>query len=257
MKVTLVTHHPDPIRQIWSQARICYSESTFAECWEERYPGPEKALVLIRKVLSSGHWSVTRGVTFTFSVDGVSRACSHQMVRSTIGVSTEQQSQRYLKIDVEGNDWYVLPPSIRGTPQEPMFREQMRAAARTYQALLQAGVAAEDARFVLPNACRTNLVMTFSLEALRNFCGQRLCTRAQWEIRAVAKQMRHEVVARVGPFFGEIVTIKCIPTMTCSEEFGEDCGLLTHNGGRVEWLPARSREKSPSPVPALSTRDPS
>lgn len=234
MQVKLLTHTPDPLKVIWTQARGCYSPGTFDELWEE-FPGEEAALKLVRKVLGSGHWSVTRGTHYTFSITGVSRACSHQLVRHTIGVSWEQQSQRY--VEVRDKDWYVTPahwPTDIETWYGHIYKEAVLHTMEAYQQLLALGVDKEDARLVLPNATRTNLIGTFSFEALHNFLSQRLCTLAQWEIRDVAKQMRKEALL-VTPWAKDYFTIKCIPTMTCTEAKARLCPLLRENGGKVEW----------------------
>ncbi len=239
MRVRLMAHHPEPLRAIFAQARLCTSPHGFAHWYGAGYPGDERALALVRKVLESGHWSVTRGVTFTFSIEGISRACSHQLVRHTVGVAHEQQSQRYVEVDTDRGDWYVVPPEIRADREAlDRFQAQMAAAARTYRDLLARGVPPEDARFVLPNATKTNLVSTFSFEALKNFLAQRLCTRAQWEIRTLAKEMRREVVRR-WPWMGPYLTIKCRPGQPgslCPERWARDCPLLRANGGRVPWM---------------------
>lgn len=235
MKVILINAPENPLRDIWAQARVCYSPRPYHELYRD-YPGDEKALKLVQRALRDGHSSITRGTWFRFSIAGVSRACSHQLVRHTIGVSWEQQSQRYVEIDTSSEDWYVVPPSIdEHNLAAQYFRTAMANDGVYYRALVNDGIAPEDARYVLSNACKTNLVGTFSFEALANFLASRLCTLAQWEIREVAKQMRHEVVKR-WPWVGAHLTIKCIPEMRCRESRGKTCPLVTLNGGKVKWI---------------------
>ncbi len=233
MQVKLVTHTPDPLTLIYAQARMTTTRGDFEEIYNNK-ASDERKVQLVRDTLNSGHWSVSRGVSFTFSVAGVSRACSHQLVRHVQGVSWEQQSQRYKEIDTK-SDWHILPPSVRDNPEAlAAYQKAMQHTGEAYQALLALGIAGEDARMVLPNAARTNLVSTWSFEALKNFLGQRLCTRAQWEIREVAKAMRKEVVRSI-PWTSGLMTIKCIPLSICTEHNPAGCALLTENGGKIEW----------------------
>jgi thymidylate synthase (FAD) len=234
MRVKLVSHTPDPLTSIYAQARMTTTRGDFEEIYNNSASTARK-VQLVTDTLNSGHWSVSRGVTFTFSIAGVSRACGNQLVRHVQGVSWEQQSQRYKKVDTD-SDWHITPPAIAANPEAALeYERSMREAADAYARLLALGIPGEDARMVLPNAARTNLVSTWSFEAMRNFLGQRLCTRAQWEIREVAKHMRKEVVGRF-PWAAPFLTIKCIPLGLCVEHNPGDCPLLDKNGGRIRWL---------------------
>jgi thymidylate synthase (FAD) len=238
MNIKLVSHTPDPLTMIYAQARMTTTRGDFAEIYHNNAT-TERKIQLVRDTLNAGHWSVTRGVSFSFSIAGISRACSMQLLRSVQGVSHEQQSQRYKKVDVN-DDWFITPPSLsQGSAEEnaqrqAIYAQLMQQSATAYQALLDCGLPAEDARMVLPNAARTNLVSTFSFEALKNFLGSRLCTRAQWEIRELAKQMRKEVL-KVTPWAGPFLTIKCIPLGICTETNPAGCALLQEQGGKIEW----------------------
>lgn len=239
MRVKLVAFTPDPLTQIYAQARMTTTKGDFEEIYNNN-ASLDRKIQLVADTLDSGHWSVSRGVSFTFSIAGVSRACSHQLVRHVQGVSWEQQSQRYKQIDT-ASDWHVLPPSIAANPAAlEVYNQSMLESGGAYQKLLELGIAGEDARMVLPNAARTNLVSTWSFEALKNFLGQRLCTRAQWEIREVAKIMRKEVVTAL-PWSGKFMTIKCIPTGICNEHNPGNCALLSSNGGKIVWEKERSK----------------
>lgn len=129
-----------------------------------------------------GHHSVLEHVNVTFGLEGMSRSCSHQLVRHRIA-SYSQQSQRYVKFK-DGSIDYVLPKSIeKGTAVEKDFIEFMKQAADFYQFLINSGLPSEDARFVLPNACCTNITMTVNARELIEMCKLRMCVTAQWEIR--------------------------------------------------------------------------
>ncbi|HWG86056.1 MAG TPA: FAD-dependent thymidylate synthase [Deinococcales bacterium] len=242
MRVKLVSHTPDPLTAIYAQARMTTTRGDYEEIYSNKASTARK-VQLVTDTLNSGHWSVSRGVSFTFSIAGVSRACGNQLVRHVQGVAWEQQSQRYKKVDTS-EDWHITPPSVLASPEAlAEYERSMQASAAAYARLLELGVAGEDARMVLPNAARTNLVSTWSFEALRNFLGQRLCTRAQWEIREVAKRMRKEVIT-LHPWASPFLTIKCIPLGLCVEHNPGDCPLLEENGGRIVWKRAPEREKT-------------
>ncbi len=144
---------------------------------------------------------------FTFLVDGISRACSHQLVRHR-PASYSQQSQRYVAME---NFPYVIPESLKGIKvnlegKELTFEELMEIIGKFYQGAVEMGVPKEDARFVLPNACTTRIVFTMNGEELVHFLRLRTCSRAQWEIREMAvkilKKLREkcpELFNKVGP----------------------------------------------------------
>ena len=143
-------------------------------------------------------------LSFTFALEGISRTCSHQLVRHRLA-SYSQQSQRY--IEVRRLKEHVVTPSTISEKAPGLFASFIRAASGTYHDLLEEGVPREDARFVLPNATETNLLMTMDGRALHHFFGLRCCVRAQWEIRALADEMLVEVRAiepelfrKVGPY---------------------------------------------------------
>ena len=152
---------------------------------------PEKVQSFVQKLVSLGHESPMEHVSFTFAISGISRACSHQLVRHRIGVSFSQKSQRYVK---EKQFEYVTPPKVAVKPElQEKFAKAMADAQAAYEELLAAGVPAEDARFVLPNAAATSLVVTMNVRSLWHFFQLRCCNRAQWEIRALANAMLAEV----------------------------------------------------------------
>lgn len=194
--VTLLAHTPDPLALLYASFRQCYHPGFVGDMWEGLLNGEiseEKQAALVETVLASGHTSPVEHVTFTFAIEGISRALSHQLVRHRIA-SYSQQSQRY----VDGSQCnYILPPAIARNPQaKARFEAFMGEVGETYRelkALLEAdgrgGKANEDARFVLPQAAETRLVATMNCRSLLNFFAHRCCTRAQWEIRKVAHMM--------------------------------------------------------------------
>lgn len=186
MKVALLQHTPDPERSVALAARLCYSPSSIAEL-EEKLTQSDIAAFL-EKILSLGHQSVLEHVSFTFGVDGISRACSHQLVRHRLA-SYSQQSQRY--VTFKGDDFpLVIPETIScSDKRNQFFAKAVTAAAEAYRELVADGVPAEDARFVLPNAAETKIIITMNARELLHFFELRCCERAQWEIRALAIEM--------------------------------------------------------------------
>lgn len=184
MLVQLLTHTSDPEEVVAAAARLCYSASSIDRLLEKSRQDREG---LLARILDLGHLSVLEHASFTFGIEGISRACTHQLVRHRIA-SFSQQSQRY----VSHREPFaaVTPPSIA---ERPELRERFEAfladAHRIYRELIDAGVPAEDARFVLPNAAETKIVTTMNARELRHFFNLRCCRRAQWEIRAVAVEM--------------------------------------------------------------------
>lgn len=155
----------------------------------------EEVEKLVRLLVNSGHLSTFEHASFTFGVDGISRACSHQLVRHRLA-SYSQQSQRYVKFG-EGSGFVVPPKIAEDAAALAVFEEAMRSAQEAYDRLVELGKAGglkdeavqEDARFVLPNAAETRIVVTMNARELRHFFGVRCCRRAQWEINALAWHM--------------------------------------------------------------------
>ncbi|MDR1124567.1 MAG: FAD-dependent thymidylate synthase [Deltaproteobacteria bacterium] len=194
-RVELLSHTPDALSVIYAAFRQCYHAGFVADMWPRLLSGAisrEKQADFVAKVMESGHASPIEHVSFTFAAAGVSRALTHQLVRHRIA-SYSQQSQRY----VDGSDFnYVLPPAIAGNAQALARFEkclsEIKHAYREIKEQLEADgrgdKAAEDARFVLPQAVETRIVFTMNCRSLLNFFEHRCCTRAQWEIRALAGQ---------------------------------------------------------------------
>ena len=208
MKVTLITHTPEPEKVIASAAKLCYSSSDI----ESLMSGltTEKVEDFIKKLTELGHQSPLEHCSFTFGIEGISRACSHQLVRHRIA-SYSQKSQRYV---TEGQFEYVIPPEIKSIPiAKDLFIKTMGYNQMIYDKLVEflkekhfqtirryevnikkaeqmaEKMAIEDARFVLPNACETKIIMTMNIRTLLHFFDERCCNRAQWEIRQMANMM--------------------------------------------------------------------
>ncbi len=190
LKVTLLAHTPDIEKTCAIAARTCYSAMRADEltAWaDEKDTGS-----FLENVMSSGHLSVLEHASFTFFVEGVSRSLLAQLTRHRIA-SFSVQSQRY--VSMAGGFDYVVPPAIKALGEEAVeeYGAQMAQMADWYarwQEKLGGGPSAnEDARFVLPNACETRLTMTMNLRELLHFFSLRCCSRAQWEIRAMATEM--------------------------------------------------------------------
>ncbi len=191
--VQLLTHTPEPDKVVAAAARLCYSSSSIDRLLEQ---DSEARATLVAKILSLGHFSVLEHVVFTFGIEGISRACSHQLVRHRIA-SFSQQSQRY--VSHKKQFAAVVPASIADRPELlTRYNDLLHEAQEVYSELLAAGVPAEDARFVLPNAAETKLVMTMNARELLHFFNLRCCRRAQWEIRAMATEMLR-LVRRASP----------------------------------------------------------
>ncbi|HIH01021.1 TPA: FAD-dependent thymidylate synthase [Thermoplasmata archaeon] len=186
MKVTLINHTKNPDRICAAAAQSCYSEKGATELFETT--SEEKASKMIEKVVGMGHLSVVEHAHFTFSVEGVSRSLTHQLVRHRIA-SYSQQSQRYVSMD---RAEYVIPPSLsKDSETKKLYGKAMDDAWRAYRELAQK-VPKEDARYVLPNACHTNITVTMNARELWHFFRLRCCRRAQWEIRLMAWKMLEE-----------------------------------------------------------------
>lgn len=218
MKVTLLSYTPEPEKIVAAAARLCYSPDSADVLLDNLTE--EKTVQFLDKLVEMGHLSPIEHVSFTFAVEGVSRALSHQMVRHRIG-SYSQKSQRYVTEDAFE---YIVPPSVAANEEAlALFTEQMEKIRQAYQALRRV-VHQEDARYVLPNACETKFVFTMNARSLYNFFKLRCCNRAQWEIRALAEAVYREV-KKVAPTLFAYAGPACVSEGACPE--GElTCGEI-------------------------------
>lgn len=186
MQVTLLSHTKDIEPLIAAAARTCYSKMTTEEIYETMAADPDKNNGFIQRLRDMGHESPLEHVSFTFGIDGVSRALTHQLVRHRVA-SFSQQSQRY----VNGENFsFVTPHTIQNnTNIQLAYSKYLMEAKEFYEALIANGIPEEDARYVLPNATTSNIVVTMNVRELLHFFSVRCCTRAQWEIRELAWKM--------------------------------------------------------------------
>lgn len=196
LKVRLLEHTPNPEKLVAMAARLCYSPAKIDDLAENVAENDQQAFV--KKLLDMGHYSAIEHVSFTFGIEGVSRSLLAQITRHRIA-SFSVQSQRYVgetrELNAQGTFEYIIPETIAGLGPEAVaeFEEQMAQIQKWYDgwvAKLGGGRGAyEDARFVLPNAAETKIVVTMNARELRHFFTLRCCQRAQWEIRRLAEEM--------------------------------------------------------------------
>jgi len=174
----------------------------------------ETAKRIIKRVAGYGHVSVIEHASFTFSIEGVSRAMTHQLVRHRIASYT-QQSQRYVTYDTL--EKYVTPPSVSDNEKaKKIFDGMLEKISETYKKLLNLGIPKEDARFILPNAAKTNIIVTMNARELRHFFNLRCCARSQWEIREVAIEMFKQA-KKAAPALFENAGPSCVELGYCPE----------------------------------------
>ncbi|MFC1635206.1 FAD-dependent thymidylate synthase [Planctomycetota bacterium] len=243
-KVVLVKATDQAEELISSAGKLCYArDSRRIFRADSKDPGE-----FVQKLMQMGHESPIEHVVFTFYIEGVSRAMTHQLVRHRLA-SYSQRSQRYVDHDCFD---YVVPPRLKGKTVEiegeqidavAYFEQTMDLIAERYARLkdalgLKGEKSNEDARYVLPNACETKILMTMNARELLHFFEERLCVRAQWEIRGVAEEMLRlvkevcpSVFAKSGP--------KCVRLGGCPEGTGS-CG--NYDGVRRKYDPEYERE---------------
>jgi thymidylate synthase (FAD) len=233
MEVKLIAHTPNPDLVCAAAARTSRSSLPPAELLEKSSREErEKALKLLRAIIKSGHISVTEHASFTFSVSGVSRALTHELVRHRLASYT-QQSQRYVK--VAGADSFVTPPTIKDNEKSlKLFKAALSSIQKNYDELIKLGIPVEDARYILPNATKTTITITMNGRELLHFSSLRCCERAQWEIRELAERMVKEC-KKVAPVIFEKAGPSCVQFGTCPEgEFS--CGKMKEMKGKYAKL---------------------
>lgn len=220
MDVRLLYHTPDPERSIAAAARLCYAPVGAAQLLETM--SEDAVRRVLKTIITSGHTSALEHASYTFAVDGVSRAMTHQLVRHRLA-SYNQQSQRYVTYAEE--PCFIVPPSVEANAAvADLFAAATSGAFEAYRALIQAGVPAEDARYVLPNATETKIVITMNVRELLHFFELRCCKRAQWEIRELALRML-ELAEPTAPYIFMDAGASCRRgpcregAMTCGEPY--------------------------------------
>ena len=226
MKISLLNYTPHPEATIAAAAKLCYSNKSIHDL--TLGVSDDDAAEFIDKLMSLGHESPIEHVTFTFGIEGISRSNSHQLVRHRIA-SYSQKSQRYVN---ETQFDYVIPPSIAGMGAEDRFKKLMEYIQVEYDSIRKdlideyvannvdpkaaEKMANEDARYVLPNACCTSIIVTMNVRSLFNFFKLRCCNRAQWEIREVANEM-YRLCYTVAPNIFKYAGPSCTTKRKCSE----------------------------------------
>lgn len=235
LHVTLISHTAEPEKVVAAAAKLCYSASGVDDLLENLTP--EKTAQFVQMLASLGHESPIEHASFTFGVEGVSRSLLAQLTRHRIA-SFSVQSQRYVRLD---DFQFVIPPEIEADPaSKEVFLEAMKQQGAEYLSLAASlqekhtrelmaqglsekeatkkaeKMANEDARFVLPNACETKLVVTMNARSLKNFFALRCCNRAQWEIRALAEEM-FKLVYQVAPNLFAQAGPSCVACGHCTE----------------------------------------
>ncbi|MBI4826555.1 MAG: FAD-dependent thymidylate synthase [Nitrospirae bacterium] len=202
LKVILLRNTPNPEETVAMAAKLCYSPSDIESLKGKIEKKDQKEFV--EKLMNMGHMSPIEHASFTFAIEGISRACSHQLVRHRLA-SYSQQSQRY--VNEEAGFDYIIPETIKNDKElKRIFIDFMSDAQKAYNTIVQKlnenGVKGEaanqDARFILPNAAETKIIVTMNARELQHFFKQRCCNRAQWEIRAMAEKMLN-LVKKVSP----------------------------------------------------------
>ena len=235
MKVKLLSYTPEPEKLVATAAKLCYSSSDIESLRDGLTE--DKISDFIDMLASIGHESVMEHVCFTFGVEGISRACSHQLVRHRIA-SYSQKSQRYVN---ENGFEFITPPAIEEVPEaKEEYDRVISEITESYEKLVKlltdkhieeftaqgldektarskaSKLANEDARFILPNACETKIVVTMNARSLFNFFRHRCCNRAQWEIRAVANDMLR-LCLEVAPHIFSHAGPSCVAEGKCPE----------------------------------------
>ena len=235
MKVELIAYTPNPDYVVAMSAKLCYSKVGVSDIREGL--DDENVEKFISHLTSIGHESPVEHISFTFAIEGISRTCTHQLVRHRIA-SYSQQSQRYVKLN---QFEYIIPPQIENNEKaKKIFIKSMIEDQKAYDEIVETLMednikiylnqgydekkaksmaekkSIEDARYVFPNACETKIVVTMNARTLLNFFEHRLCERAQWEIKEMAYLML-EQVKKVSPHIFKNSGPSCVSKSKCKE----------------------------------------
>lgn len=236
IKVNLIAHTPNPEELISKAGKLCYSKVGVDEIAKKQTS--EDISRFVNMLAEIGHESPLEHISFTFAVEGISRACSHQIVRHRLA-SYSQQSQRYVKLDKTFT--YITPPDIEVDEKcykiyvdtmETIYQSYIDIAEQLKNKYISEGMnvrsaekkAIEDARYVLPNACETKMVFTMNARTLLHFLNKRCCDRSQWEIRTMAHKMLSEL-RKVCPTLFKKAGADCISKGICKEG-NMSCGKI-------------------------------
>lgn len=225
-QVRLISKPENMLKTIYTACRTCYSADSPLNIYDcDSAQDEEKMLKLISRVISSGHYSTIEHIQVSFAINNISRACSHQLVRHR-HMSFSQKSQRYVK--EKGQFDYLTPETIEKSEDlNKKFDEFMTKVSEFYLELTEAGIPAEDARAVLPNAASTSMVASLNLREMIHLANLRLCTRAQKEIRILVKRMCDELI-KEEPWLKDYLVPKCERFGFCDED--KSCGRKPTKG---------------------------
>jgi thymidylate synthase (FAD) len=254
LKVILLRHTPEPEEAVAMAAKLCYSAADIESLKDKIQARDQKAFV--ERLVKMGHLTPIEHPSFTFAIEGISRACSHQLVRHRIA-SYSQQSQRYVSEHRAQNTEhriqtfdYIIPPSIaKDKEAKEIFKGLMVEAQKAYDLIvarlnkkgLKGEVANQDARFVLPNAAETKIMVTMNARELLHFFRLRCCYRAQWEIRQMAEEML-KLVKEVAPTIFQKAGPACLYAPCPEGEY--TCGKIKEVRRRYGVRPKTARNKS-------------
>ncbi len=227
LEVSLISIPDNLLDIVYTACRTCYSPEGAVEIFKNISDiTDEKKFSLIKKVISSGHYSTIEHIQLTFAINNISRAATHQLVRHR-HASYSQKSQRYVKEKDELD--YIIPEAIEKDPiLKEKFQKHIDSVLKLYSEFIDSGIKKEDARAILPNATVSSLVMSLNIRELIHLANLRLCTRAQYEIRQTVKKMCELVVERE-PWLKEHLVPKCERLGYCDED--NSCGKVkTKNG---------------------------
>ena len=204
MKVTLLAHTPEPEKLVAAAAKLCYSQKADVATLMDDLT-PENTEKFLNKLMDLNHQSPLEHVSFTFAIEGVSRAFLAQQSRHRLQ-SMSVRSQRYCS---EENFETIMPPAVKANDEARIAYRSVEADIRNaYKKMQDAGIANEDARSVLPNSCETRMIITMNTRELLHYFGERCCNRAQFEIRQVANEMLHQC-KEVAPVLFKHAGAKC------------------------------------------------
>ncbi len=223
MNIVLIQKPTNALHIIYAAFRQCYSKGFVGDIWPKLLNNEnplEKQYNLITEVLESGHTSPIEHISFTFAIEGISRSLTHQLVRHRIA-SYSQQSQRYVG---EGDPVYIIPKTIEKRYSAlKEYNDLMNLIWQKYDDLILMGIPKEDARYILPNAAESKIVVTMNCRSLLNFFELRSCRRAQWEIRKMSNEML-KICQEVLPIVFQSAGAKCIRLGYCPENEKFSCG---------------------------------
>ena len=209
IQVQLISFTPDPERVIALAARQTRSERVISA----KQLSEDEIRRIIDLLMKLKHMSPFEHAVFTFSISGISRVCSHQLVRHRLA-SFSQQSQRAVKIKESS---FIIPPSVQTNLEaRKVFEELVSQSIKAYNKLIELGIPIEDARFVIPQAIETKIVVTMNARELLHFFGLRLCRKAQWEIRQLAEKMLESLI-KIAPNVFKYAGPRCWDYGYCPE----------------------------------------